>query len=498
MALLAGLDLGTTTLKAILYDSESGAVLKVARQPTPVSHPRDGWSEHNVEILWDCACACLQEACAGKPVKALAISSMAEAGVPVDHHGQPLAHAIAWFDRRSAPQATQIEETIGRDRLYRITGQRVTASFGLTKWMWIQQNQPEIAAQTAAWLPLPAYILSCLTGINSVDYSIASRALLLDQNRMDWSPELMALGNLTSAMLPSLVQSASPAGRLTAEAAYATGLPVGIPVAPGGHDHLCATFAAGGYEPGAVVDSSGTACALVLVTSSFQSDPALGGHGFCSYAHVVPGCFMFKGGLKAAGSAIEWTARLLSGLGRDPDYKALEAAARSGVGVRSGPLWLPHWLDSGSPEADTLSRAALVGAVLEHNAGDVYRGLLEALACWLRQNLEEMSRASGLAVRPPALLGGAHRTALLCELKAHLIQRPVILPQMPEAAGVGAALLAGLACREFDTPRQAVDSLQYGAHILEPNPGLSEWYDRLYRRVYLPLYGALRETHHAM
>src|SRR5512146_73717 len=100
MAQLLGLDIGTTSLKAVLYDSNSGQIARLAVRPTPVSHPRNGWSEHDPQALWEAVAACIQEAAGGQEVTALAISSMAEAGVLVDTRGQALSPVIAWYDRR--------------------------------------------------------------------------------------------------------------------------------------------------------------------------------------------------------------------------------------------------------------------------------------------------------------------------------------------------------------------------------------------------------------
>src|SRR5690606_13748894 len=122
MALLLGLDIGTTSIKAAVYNTERGQVIRAAARPTPVEHPREGWSEHDPQGLWEAACACIREAAeeapAGKepvdgpvgrssarpPVAGLAISSMAEAGLLVDARGWALSPIIAWYDRRSEPQ----------------------------------------------------------------------------------------------------------------------------------------------------------------------------------------------------------------------------------------------------------------------------------------------------------------------------------------------------------------------------------------------------------
>ena len=498
MALLIGLDLGTTSIKAILLESETGEILAATSRPTPVFHPRPGWSEHDPDALWQACASCLRECAGGLQVKALAIASMAEAGLPVDAQGNSLYPVIAWHDRRSSPQAAQVESVVGREQLYTITGQRSSASFGLTKWLWLRENLPEIVPQTAAWLPLPAYILFRLCGHKAVDYSIASRALLLDQNSLTWSPALLELAGLTENHLPTLAPAGTPVATLTPQAAQETGLSASVLCVLGGHDHLCASFAAGGHLPGTAVDSTGTAEAVVLVIPGFLPNPVAASLGLACYAHVLPGKYVLKGGLKAAGSAIEWLARILSPGSEHPDYAALETEAWPGVGKTPGPLWLPHFLESGSPEADPISRAALIGAHLGHTRGDFFRGLLESLSFWLRENLETMQEIAGVSIEKVVLIGGTTRLELLCQLKADILNRPVFLPEIYEASATGAALLAGIGCGLFHTPEDALTSIRSRGRVFEPDSTRSAWYDHLYHQVYTPLYRSLREIHHSL
>jgi sugar (pentulose or hexulose) kinase len=191
MTILLGLDIGTTAIKAALYNTELGKIVRVASRPTPVSHPQEGWSEHDPSHLWDVTTACIREAAAGQPVAGIAISSMAEAGVWIDDCGRPLAPIIAWYDRRSEPQAARIEQVVPVDALYAITGQRASPSFGATKLLWLRENRPEIYARGTHWLPVPAYLLYRLCGEMAVDYTIAARTLLFDQNHLVWSQALL-------------------------------------------------------------------------------------------------------------------------------------------------------------------------------------------------------------------------------------------------------------------------------------------------------------------
>ncbi len=471
--MLIGLDLGTTTIKAITYDPIAGRVGATSARPTPVTHPQPGYSEHNPEQFWATAAECLRELLAhetGQAVTGLAIASFAEAGLPLDAEMRPLYPIIAWYDRRCEPQAAWWDTQFTDAELHAITGQQSSPSFGVNKWLWLKENRPDLARSTAHWLSANDYILWRLSGEQATDYSLASRTQMFDQYRLDWSPEILARAGLMAEQLPRARPAGTRVGRVTRAAAEASGLPEGTPCVLGGHDHLCASLAAGAYRPGMVVDSTGTAEAVAVALAGFQTSAALAQASYACYAHVAPGQYVLKGGLKLSGGAVDWLARLLAGLDPHLPYERLLTRAESGVGQRAGPLWLPHWLGSGTPEGDRHSLAALVGVRAEHDQGDLFRGLLESLAFWLRHNLEQMQRLSGQSTGPVAIIGGTVRLGLLTQLKADVLNRAISVPELPEAAAIGAALLAGLGTGTFADPAQAVGSLRYGKTEVAPDP----------------------------
>lgn len=502
--ILIGLDIGTTTIKAVAYDPEQGKIVAAAREQTPVTHPAPELSEHDPEALWQSVVGVFRQVMMQvrpEEVTALAVSSFGEAGLPLDRKGRALYPVIAWYDRRCLTQVKRWEEQLSPTDLHAACGQQVSTSLGVNKWLWIRDNVPAAAAEMAIWLSVPDYVRWRLTGEQATDYSIASRTSLLDQNRLVWSDTMMAYAGLSPAQLPAIHPSDTIVGGITEEAAEVTGLPAGTPCVLGGHDHLCAAVAAGALDPGIIVDSSGTAQALLMMLPEFMTSAALANGGFACYAHVVSGCYVLKGGLKAAGGIVAWLARILAGKDEevtDAFYDELERSAAQGFGRHINPIWLPHLMGSGTPEGDLNSMAAIVGLRAEHDRGDLFRSLLESLAYWTRTNLEVMSTFVQQPVEHITLLGGTSRLRLLVQCKADVLGMPVVIPSVPHAAATGAALIAGVGAGIFPTLRDAFASFDYQPLIVSPHSSRVAVYDHLYTRIYRPLYTTLRDLHHSL
>jgi xylulokinase len=496
MSLLLGIDVGTGSIKAVAYDPAAGRVIAVARQPTLTHHPRPDWSEFHAQELWAGTTAAIREVVdavgGSRTIEAVSIASMGEAGVPLDARGEPLAPMIAWYDLRTESQAAWWRQQVDPFTLYGITGQIIEAKYSVNKLLWLRQHQAEVFARTHRWLCVEDLILWKLSGELVTDYSLASRTMLFDQRKLDWSDALLEVAGLPRSLFPTALPSGTRVGRVTVEAARATGLGEHTQVVTGGHDHLVGAFAAGTTRPGAVLDSTGTAAVVLLIDDGFHPRPPLFAAGFESYAFVVPGTYVVIGYINAAGGAVDWLVRLLWPDGALED--ALRAAAAAPLGS-AGATWLPHLIGSGTPQADEASRAALVGVRPEHDRGHLLRALLEGLAFWLRENLEVAEASLGtLAGGEVLAIGGATHSGFWNQLKADVTGRPFRVPRIEESVALGAALLAGLGAGTFADAEAAVGSLRVESDCFQPDAAASAAYRRRYETVYRRLYPALREV----
>ena len=494
--MLLGVDVGTTSLKVAAYAPERGRVVAVARRPTRAHRPRPGWAEFAPDEMWAETVTAIREvvqAVDPAAIEGIAIGSMGESGVMLDQHLEPLGPMIAWYDRRTEEQVTWWRSVLDPWAIYQITGLILDAKFSVNHLLWLRRHEPERFAAARHWLCVPDFLAWKLCGQQATDHSIASRTMLLDQRRLDWSTDLLAQADLPRSLLPPAVAGGTRVGGVTPRAAAETGLPRDAAVVTGGHDHLVGALGAGVVRSGSVLDSTGTAAVLLQLTEAFAPKRALFEAGLETYAFVRPHTRVVLGAINLVGGAVDWLVRLLWGDGPRANAHAFAAAEAAPRGS-AGSLWLPHLLGSGTPHADAASRAAVVGLRPEHERGHLLRGLLEGLGYWLRQNLDVAVEHAGLPADGDIVaIGGATRSPFWTQLKADVCRRVYRVPELEESVALGAALLAGLGAGVFSDTRQAIASVRAEGHTFTPDEAASDAYDRWYRQAYLKLYPALRE-----
>ncbi|HEU4672444.1 MAG TPA: FGGY family carbohydrate kinase, partial [Candidatus Limnocylindrales bacterium] len=302
-----GLDIGSTHVKAVVVDPGAG-VVTVARRSTPTRTDGRG-TVHPFGALVRTAEEVVAEAAGGldpERVAGLGIASFAEAGVPLDGRGEPLDDVLAWFDPRPATQARRLAEAVGDAALFDRTGLRPEAKVTLAKLAWLHDERPDVFRRMAEWRFVADAIAAAWTGGLGTAASLACRSMGWDLRRRAWDPELLALAGMRVEQMPEIVDWTSPVGALSAAAASRLGLRSGIPVAVAGHDHVVGGLAAGVVAPGDLLDSIGTAEAVLLVTA----DPALEDEtrraGFSVGAHVLPDRSTLIAGIQTSGAFVDW------------------------------------------------------------------------------------------------------------------------------------------------------------------------------------------------
>ena len=441
---LIGIDMGSTNTKAIAVDPQ-GQTLAYASRQTKTYSSRPGFYEYDLEQMWESASACLKDVVAqlsDMEVCAIGVSSLGETGALIDTEGRPLHRAIAWFDQRATTQAARLEGLIPQREIYRISGQFISPKFGACKLMWLLDEAPDLLDRAARFMSVEDYILNRLSGACATDYSIAARTLCFDRRTLSWSGEVLLALKLPAELFPHASPGGTVVGTLLPETATRCGLPAGIPVCTGGHDHACALVSSGAYARDAILDSTGTAETTICAIDAPVEDETGFENSVCISPHFGKRLYRAIMSSQACGASIEWFLRTF-GAPRSAGnvYAALFEEAAS-VDPADVPLYVPYL--RGLQENPGAS-GAFMGLRDGHSRAHMARAVAEGICFAIRDRLEHYEAAAGRHYDTVLAVGGLAQSAWFMGLKADIMNRHMEIPACTEAAALGAAQLAGIA-----------------------------------------------------
>jgi glycerol kinase len=438
-AILA-LDQGTTSSRALLFD-EAGRELAMAQRELRQIYPQPGWVEHDPEEIWTAQIAVAAECLAKVPgveVRAIGITNQRETTIVWDRPtGRPIANAIVWQDRRTAPlcDALSAHEPLVRAR----TGLLLDAYFSGTKLRWLLDHTSasgELAFGDLAFGTVDSWLIWNLTGgrTHVTDVTNASRTMLFDIHRRRWDEDLVDLLGIPASMLPEVRESSG----IVAETAEGLPIPAGIPIAGIAGDQQAALFAQRCTRAGMAKNTYGTGSFIVMNTGG---EAVSSSHGLLSTIACGEHQYALEGSVFVTGAAIQWLRDRLGIIRTAAEIETLAASVADANGV----VFVPAFTGLGTPHWDGYARGAIVGLTLGAGAAHIARAALESIALQTAEVLEAMHADSGIALRELRVDGGASVNDLLMQIQADLAGIPVTRARRPEATALGAAYLAGLA-----------------------------------------------------
>jgi len=509
MPYLIGIDLGSTSLKAVVYDLAGNVAAKASR-PTERFNPYEDhpdWAIWKPEQIWGGVCEALREAVSQlddpAEIRALAVTGMGMDGVPIDADGNWLYPFISWHCPRTAPQQAWWMEHIGAERQFAITGNPVWTINTALRLLWMREHEPAILDKADKWLLIEDFVNFMLTGERATDYSMASNTLLLDQRTRTYSAELLAASGIDAGLLCEPQPSGTPLGEVHAAAAEATGLPKGTPVVLGGHDFLCGCLPVGAFEPGVVLDVAGTWEIVVTALPQPVLTDEVRQMGWWVDSHVARGTWAAMGSAVAA-EMLEWF-RDQFGLAEKQqaeaeggtDWDHLMAAAASSPPGANGVMFLPHLSGATIPAPDPASMGAFVGLRNIVTKADMVRAVVEGLNYQFLQILAGVE--AGLGVEPDQFVavGGGAQNAFWMQNKADMVGKPFEAPEIEEATPLGAAILAGIGVGLYRDEPDAFEQVRRPGRTFEPNAELTALYAERFG-AFEGIYPALQPVNRAL
>ena len=493
---LLGLDIGTTGCKAIVF-AAGGRVLGRAFREYAVVCDAPAKAEQDAEQVWALTREVLREAAAqagGAPVSALSVSVQGDAIIPVDRDFNALHRAILGMDYRSAPQAERCAGQFGGFALFQRTGMRPHPMNSLTKVLFLREHAPDVFRRTWKIVTYADFILGKLGAEAVIDHTMASRTMAFDLAAKAWDPGIHEGLDLNPGLWSKPVPSGTIVGTLRPALAAELGLPHDLALVAGGHDQTCAALGAGVVRPGLGVVSTGTAEVLSTAFNAPALTRAMFDGFYPCYRHAQDGMFFSFALNHTAGILLRWwrdhfaavEVSDAAGRGLDP-YQLIDERMPAGP---SPVMVVPHWNGSGTPTCDLQAKGAIVGLTLATTRHDVAKAILEGLCFELRTNIDTL-QAGGVHADELVAVGGGARSPRWLQLKADILGRPVRTLLSPEAACLGAALLAGTATGVYPTLDDAVRRNVAFGREFAPQPDAAARYAERFA-TYRQLHPALR------
>ncbi|MEN0103081.1 MAG: FGGY family carbohydrate kinase [Curtobacterium sp.] len=485
MRAVLGLDIGTSSTKALLVRVDGTVIAEVGRHHD-VDRPEQGLVEMDAAVWWDEFRELTRELLALAPdavVESVGVSGIGPCVLLTDDAGDPLRPAILYgVDTRTSGMLDDLTAELGGEDVVRARcGSALSTQAAGAKLAWVARNEPEVWARSARFTMPSSRIVELLTGEYVLDHHSASQTTpLYDVHTNEWIPEWCAR-IAPDLPMPRLLWSGDAAGTVTDEAAAATGLPAGIPVTAGTIDAWAEGVSVGESVPGRMFLQYGTTMFMIVPTDAPTSVP-----GMWTTVGTHPGQPSVAGGMATSGAITEWLRKLVDG-----DWPSmLGEADAAGIGA-NGLLMLPYFAGERTPIADPDARGVIAGLTVRHTRGDLYRATLEATAYAVRHNVEVL-RDAGVPVRELVGAGGGLLGRLWPTIVSDVTGLPQTIPSVTVGASYGSAFLAAALVADVDIRRWNPP-----VTVIEPDSDAHAAYGPGYRD-YRELYEATKSVVHRL
>lgn len=488
----AGIDSGTTGTTVMIFD-ESGQVMSSGYAEYDTKHPHPGWVDQDMNELWEGVHKAAKKATSRfkgdiNQVVSIGLSSQRGSFVPIDENWEPLLDAIVWSDGRATKEARWIEQNIGRDRYYEISGLIPSSLWAFSKIKWLKDNEPEVYKKAWKIVSGQEWILNKL-GSKEV-FTVPSALNLhgiFDIKTLDYSDELLQAIDLDKEKLPPIVNELRVVGEVSEEASKLTGFAVGTKLGPGGGDQLCAAVGSGVNKEGMAELSIGTASVVIAQLDKAPNMPEHLQSGVSFGSHAIPGKWAMEGIIQSAGACLRWWRDTYGQVEVDlaekldiSSYDLITLQAKQAPAGCRGLIFFPFFNSQSTPYYHDNARGGLIGLSQMHNRGYSARAVMEGIVYELRMAIEAMETSLKRPFDTIRLSGGGARSDFWNQMQADIYGRSVEVLKVSECATLGAAILGAVGSQEIETVDVAIDKMVHTHGFIEPNMETHKVYTDMY------------------
>jgi len=497
--LIIAVDLGTTAIKVALFDG-AGELKALSTQEYSLLTPKPSVVEADTETYWSSfrrGIEALRVKCPFAPeeVRALGISAQGETLFCLDKEGVPLGNAIVWMDNRAQAEAESLAAEFTNETCYRVTGQvSFDPCWPAAKILWLKRNEPERFRRTATFALIEDYFIFRMTGKLVSEGSLLCSTVYWNITTKRWWGEMLRYLGIDEGRLPEIREPGEAVGPILPNVAAELGLSPRTIVCTGALDQAAGAIGVGNISEGIFSENIGAALAICspVEKPAFHQSRALPIHYF-----GIPDMYMMHS-FTTGGMVLRWFRDAFC----DAEMRAAELSGgdaydlmgREAISVApgcEGLIMLPHLNGSMAPDGNPKARGVFYGITLKHRRPHFVRAIMESLGYLVRRNIEALQEL-GIAVGEIRSLGGGARSAVWSQIKADITGRPLVTMQCPEAASLGAAILAGRAVGMYGSVADACGRMARVARRYEPSAGNRSVYDRGYE-LYRGLFGDLAD-----
>ena len=471
-----GIDLGTSAMKLLLMDAD-GKIHNTVTKEYPLEFPQPGWSQQNPEDWKEALFEGIPELLHGfdaSKVAGIGCGGQMHGLVVLDENDKVIRPAILWNDGRTVKQVDYLNNEIGKDKLSAWTGNIAFAGFTAPKILWMKENEPENFARIAKIMLPKDYINYILTGVHSCDYSDASGMLLLDVEHKRWNREMLDICGISESQMPKLFESYDCIGTLDPVSADKLGLPGTVKVCAGAGDNAAAAVGTGVVGEGGCNISLGTSGTVFISSKEFT---ALTNNAIHNFAHADGGWHLM-GCMLSAASCNKW---LLEDILGTSDHNAEQAAIKETKLGENHVFFLPYLMGERSPINDTNARGTFIGMTMDTTRADLVQAVLEGVAFAIRDSVEA-ARSLGITINSSKICGGGAKSPLWKRIFANVLNCELEVPVSEQGPGMGGAMLAMVACGEYETVKECCARLCHTASVVKPEAKLVDKYEARYQQ----------------
>ncbi len=483
--LYIGVDLGTSSVKLVLMD-ETGKIIKTTSREYPLSFPQPGWSEQNPQDWYNESVTGLKELL--KDVDTSQVAGMSFGGqmhglVILDENDEVIRPAILWNDGRTQKQVDYLNNEIGKETLSKYTANIAFAGFTAPKILWVKENEPDNFRRIKKIMLPKDYLAYKFSGTFCTDYSDASGMLLLNVKEHEWSQEMCDICGITTDMLPRLFESYEKVGCMNHDLASELGLTDNVVIAAGAGDNAAAAVGTGTVGDNKCNISLGTSGTIFMSSNKFGVDKNNALHSF----DHADGHFHLMGCMLSAASCNKWW---MDEILKTKDY-ADEQKNITKLG-ENHVFFLPYLMGERSPWNNPNARATFTGITMDTTREDMTQAVLEGVA-FATRDMYEVAKSIGITPERTMICGGGAKSPLWRKMIANILNIKVDVPACEEGPGMGGAMLAMVACGEYNSVEEAAAAIVKVSKTEEPDPELVAKYEARYQP-FKEIYPALSET----